>query len=188
MKDDIPLSVRMKKEHHRKIAYAQDIIVREVYSVIDRAVLHGGTAIWRCFHGRRFSEDLDFYLPRDLEAINNIFSLLQKKGFTVQKKKTNENSLYSELSFERINVRFEATFQKILGHLSDYETADGNIISIYSLTMEEFISEKINAYLKRCKIRDLWDIYFLLQKMQNVSTIKKDLDCFQVLLSGAFWV
>jgi predicted nucleotidyltransferase component of viral defense system len=172
----IPLSIRIKKEQHRRIAYAQDRILEEVYRFFERAVLHGGTAIWRCYDGKRFSEDLDFYLKKDPEAIDALFVALEKKGFTILKKKLNDNSLYSEFVFERVHVRLEATFQKIQGHLADYETADGNSISIYSLTPEEFIIEKVNTYLKRNKIRDLWDVYFLLQKVRNIALVKKELD------------
>ena len=51
----IPLQVKLKRETHRRIASAQDLIVQEVYAVFERAVLHGGTAIWRCYNGKRFS-------------------------------------------------------------------------------------------------------------------------------------
>ncbi|MBM3309818.1 MAG: hypothetical protein FJY77_06125, partial [Candidatus Altiarchaeales archaeon] len=54
---NIPLALRLKKQAHKKVAEAQDIIVRELYNVFDNAVLHGGTAIWRCYQGNRFSED-----------------------------------------------------------------------------------------------------------------------------------
>ena len=123
---NIPLSVKIKKESHRKVALAQDLIVEAVYDIFSNAVLHGGTAIWRCYAGKRFSEDLDFYFPADKERINQIFNNLEKKGFTIQKKKIGENSVYSELVFNRVSVRLEATFQSIKGHLVDYETADGN--------------------------------------------------------------
>lgn len=62
---NIPLTLRLKKQAHKKVAEAQDLIVKELYSVFDGAVLHGGTAIWRCYGGNRFSEDVDAYLPRD---------------------------------------------------------------------------------------------------------------------------
>src|SRR3989338_6396993 len=118
----IPLSLKMKREVHRKIALAQDIIVDDVYKTFERAVFHGGTAIWRCYQGKRFSEDLDFYLPKDIEKINSLFTSLEKKGFTIIKKKIAENSVYSELEINRTNVRLEATYQKISGHILDYET------------------------------------------------------------------
>jgi predicted nucleotidyltransferase component of viral defense system len=169
----IPLQTKLKRESHRKIAYAQDLVVKEVYSVINNAVLHGGTAIWRCFDGKRFSEDLDFYFPKDLKKVQLIFENLKKIGFEIKKKKISENSVYSELILNRTSVRLEATFQKISGVLVDYGMSDGNFISIYSLTLKQFLSEKANTYLKRFKIRDLWDVFFLLKNIENVKSIKE---------------
>jgi predicted nucleotidyltransferase component of viral defense system len=171
--EKIPLQARLKREVHRKIAYAQDLILKEVYAVLNNAVLHGGTAIWRCYNGKRFSEDLDFYLQNDLEKINLIFENLAKIGFEIKKKKISENSVYSELELDRTSVRLEATFQKISGVLCDYEMSDGNFISIYSLTAEQFLAEKANTYLKRFKIRDIWDVFFLLKTIENPKKIKE---------------
>ncbi len=169
----IPLQARLKRETHRKIAYAQDIIVKEVYLIFNGAVLHGGTAIWRCYNGKRFSEDLDFYLPKDKNKIDILFENLKKRGFIILKKKISDQSIYSELEIERISVRLEATFQKIPGVICDYEMSDGNFIPIYSLTAEQFLTEKINTYLKRFKVRDLWDIFFLLRIIKNPDKIKE---------------
>ncbi len=170
---EIPLQTRLKRETHKKIAYAQDLIVQEVYSILNKAVLHGGTAIWRCYQGKRFSEDLDFYFPNDKSKIELLFENLKKIGFQIKKKKISENSIYSELEFDRTSVRLEATFQNISGVIVDYEMSDGTFISIYSLTTEDFLIEKINTYLKRFKVRDLWDIFFLL-KSSKIS--KKDIE------------
>ena len=150
----IPLQVKLKRELHRKIAYAQDLIVKEVYSVFDKAVLHGGTAIWRCYNGRRFSEDLDFYLPKD-------------------KKKISDNSIYSELELDGLLTRLEATFQNIPGIICDYEMSDGNNISVYSLDPKSFVAEKSITYLKRFKVRDLWDVFFLLKIIDNAKEVKE---------------
>ncbi|MBI2548117.1 nucleotidyl transferase AbiEii/AbiGii toxin family protein [Candidatus Woesearchaeota archaeon] len=167
----IPLALRMKKESHRKIAAAQDIVVKEVYGMFNNAVFHGGTAIWRCYVGKRFSEDLDFYLPREVTKINELFNRLAKKGFTLKKRKIAANSVYSEMTLERVNLRFEATFQKKKGHLLDYENIDGTFTSVYSLTPEEFIIEKVHAYLKRRKIRDLYDLFFLTPSVTNQESV-----------------
>ncbi len=172
---NIPLALRIKRESYRKISAAQDWVVKEIYNQFNSAVLHGGTAIWRCYSGKRFSEDVDFYIPKDEAKINQIFKNLEKRGFNTLKKKVSENSVYSEFEVDRINVRFEATFQKVKGHLVDYENLDGTFTSIYSLTPEEFIKEKINAYLKRLKIRDLYDIYFLIKLVTNLNDISSEL-------------
>ncbi len=168
----LPLQVRLKKEVYRKIAYAQDLIVNEVYKFFPKAILHGGTGIWRIFNGNRFSEDLDFYIKNDKNMVNEFFESLKNKGFLIIKKKVSERSIYSELQYERISVRFEATFQKVKGALSDYESSDGNSLKIYSLSAEDFLIEKTNAYLKRLKIRDLWDIFFLLHKINDFNKIR----------------
>jgi len=169
----IPLQLRLKREIHRRIAYAQDLIVKEVYSIFNTAVLHGGTAIWRCYNGKRFSEDLDFYLPYDKKKIEALFESFKKIGFEIKKKKISEDSIYSELEINRVSVRFEATFQRISGVICDYEMSDGNIIAIYGLTPEMFLIEKSNAYLKRFKIRDLWDVFFFLRIVEKPHKIKE---------------
>lgn len=171
--EKIPLQLRLKRETHRKIAYAQDLILKEVYSVFNKAILHGGTAIWRCYKGKRFSEDLDFYLPKDNKKIELLFEKLKRIGFDIKKKKISERSLYSELEFDRVSVSLEATFQKISRVICDYELSDGNFLSIYSLSVEDFIREKSKTYLKRLKIRDLWDVFFLLKNIQNIRKIKE---------------
>ena len=63
------------------------------------------------------------------------------------------------------------------GVLADFETADGNFITILTLSLESFIQEKIDAYLQRKKIRDLWDIFFLL-KSADPMLIRKDIERF----------
>ena len=167
----IPIILRLKKGIHKDIALAQDILIQELYNVFNDAVLHGGTAIWRCYKGNRFSEDLDLYLKRDLEKINLLFNNLNKRGFIIIKKKIGENSLYSELKNNRTSVRFEALFKKVDGVLKEYETSEGNLITVYALTPEQLINEKIDAYSGRLKIRDLYDIFFLLRHVKDKGKI-----------------
>ena len=171
----IPLIFRLKKESHRIIAKGQDLIVETLYEVFDKAVLHGGTAIWRCYNGKRFSEDVDVYISKDIKKIKKFFELLERKGFIIEKKKIGENSIYSTLNINRTRVRFESLFKKIKGSLNEYETVEGNFLTVYALTQEELIKEKVSAYLKRLKIRDLYDIFFLLQQIEDISSIRGDL-------------
>src|SRR3989339_2086515 len=130
----IPLILRLKKEIHKKIAVAQDLIVQEMLNTFDNVVLHGGTAIWRCYKGNRFSEDIDVYIPGDLKKIDMLFDSFLKKEFVIEKKKITENGIYSNLRLNDTLVRFEALFKKISGSLKEYETADGNYLTIYTLT------------------------------------------------------
>lgn len=168
----IPINLRLRKKIEKDIAYAQDIIIGELYIFFPNAVIHGGTAIWRCYQGNRFSEDVDVYIPKDLNKIEEFFKSLEKKGFRIIKKRVKEASLYSELIFISVPVRFEATFQNKKPFFKKYETSESFFINVYTLSPEDLIIEKIETYLKRRKIRDLYDIYFLISHIENKILIK----------------
>lgn len=175
---EIPIILKLKKQNHKDIAKAQDIIIKNLYNVFENAIFHGGTAIWRCYGGNRFSEDIDVYIEKDITKIENLFRLFQKEGFVIKKKKIGNNCLYSTLLLNRVIVRFEALFKKRLpkGVLGEYLINDGMYITVITLSPEELICEKVNAYLNRLKIRDLFDIFFLLRHVKNKNLIRKDLD------------
>ena len=175
----LPIQLKLKRRTHKDIAYAQDLVVETIYEFFPKAVMHGGTAIWRCYEGNRFSEDIDMYIKKNKEIINSLFKDLERKGFSVSKKRIKENSLYSTLKFNNTIVRFEALFKTIKNSfLKEYETSEGNLINILTLTPEDLMEEKINAYLKRKKVRDLYDIFFLLRYIENNKKIKEKLKIF----------
>jgi len=138
--------------------------------------MHGGTAIWRCYQGNRFSEDVDVYINKDIKKLNLFLKELEKKGFQTKKKKVSENSVYFSFEFNRTAIKFDAIFKKIPWILKEYETVDGNFATIYTLTPEEFLKEKVSAYLSRLRIRDLYDIFFLLRHIKNIVLVKKELE------------
>jgi len=174
----IPLVLKLRREQHKEIAKAQDIIVEELYRQFSTATLHGGTAIWRCYAGNRFSEDVDAYIPKSREKLTALFTGLERKGFVIRKKKIGENSVFSTMLFNRIETRLEATFQKIPGILREYEAADANFLTVYTLSPESLLTEKVNAYLKRQKVRDLYDVFFLLRHVTEPEKVAKSLTHF----------
>lgn len=173
---NIPLNLKLKKKTEKDIAYVQDVLVEELYKTFPDAILHGGTALWRCYQGNRFSEDIDVYIKRDETRIEEFFKSLERRGFKIIKKRVKEASLYSELSLNNVSVRFEATYQNKKSFFKKYETSESFFINVYSLSPEELVIEKVETYLKRRKIRDLYDIYFLLHHIQNKEIIKKHLE------------
>lgn len=156
------ISQRLKRAIQREIASAQDIMVEETYSLIPDAVLHGGTLVWRCYGGNRFSEDLDFYLPyRDEKTLTAFQQRFRKAGFRIEKFRIKERSIYSRLAYGRVEVRFEAIFRKVSSSLLTYECLDGRRIPVRGLLPNEIIREKLGAYVSRRRIRDIYDIYFM---------------------------
>ena len=161
---ELPIFKKLRKKIHREIAILQDILVQEVFKIFKSAVLHGGTAIWRCYQGNRFSEDVDFYIsPKEKNKIKKFLENLEKEGFKILKKKFTQNAFYSKISKNGIEIRFEVLFKEIKNYSTkEYETAEGIRFVINTLSPEKLILEKISAYLKRKLVRDIYDIYFLL--------------------------
>lgn len=169
----LPLDKKLRKRMHRKIALVQDILVMEVYNNFPKAVIRGGTALWRCYGSNRFSEDLDFYLPLNLkqEKFENFLNGLKQKGFGIEKFKRTENSIFSKFSYLEATVRFEAVLKNVKNFVTkNFEMSDGTFILVNTLTPENMLEEKILTYMERRRVKDLYDIFFLLKicRKENV--------------------
>ena len=166
----LPLDKRLKKQLHRNIALAQDILIMEIYNVFPQAVIHGGTALWRCYGSNRFSEDVDLYLPISArkESFRSLLDGLLGKGFIIEKFKKTEGSIFSKYSYLGVAVRLEAVFKKVEAPvLRKFEMIDGTFILVNTLKPEEILEEKIRTYLERRKVRDLYDVFFLTRTVEK---------------------
>lgn len=158
----IPLFNRLKKRIHVEIAMLQDEVVDIAYSASPKAVLHGGTAVWRCYSGNRFSEDLDFYLSADEKFRKAFVNGLESRGLALLKYKKSKTTLFSKISNGRAEIRFEAAFRKPkCFEARAFERADGTFMSVFTLPPESLILEKAEAYSARRLARDIYDIYML---------------------------
>jgi predicted nucleotidyltransferase component of viral defense system len=175
MVPNIPINLKLRSKADREVALAQDIIIMELYRFFPYAILHGGTGIRRCYNGNRFSEDVDVYIENNSAALEAFFKALMSKGFKINKKRIKENSIYSGLTFNDIQTKFEASFQKKKPFAKIYEVSDGYAIRVLTLSAEDFLIEKVETYLSRRKIRDLYDIHFIVQHVQDKKLIKEQL-------------
>lgn len=182
MKIPIPLQLRLKKKAHRAVSLAQDMLVTELYNYFPLAVLHGGTAIWRCYQGNRFSEDVDVYLPlkyKNERKIKDFLAVLKRKGFSIKKFNVTKNNVFSKMIYQRAEIQLEILFKDVKDRvLKEFELLDGTFMTVYTLSPEKLLLEKILAYNARRKIRDLYDIFFLLRFVKEKKAISKELTAF----------
>ena len=175
----IPLSKLLKRQSYVGIATLQDEVVDMVYSIAPEAVLHGGTAIWRCYQGNRFSKDLDFYAKPSKDFKEKFSEELKKRAIRLDKFKQTRNTVFSKVSSDTVEVSLEIALRRVAKkQVADYERADGSTINIYSLSIEDLIAEKINAYLNRKLVRDLYDVFFLSSKVRDFSKIGRECNRF----------
>jgi predicted nucleotidyltransferase component of viral defense system len=169
---------KLKKQLHRDMGYLQDEVTSMMTEILPDAILHGGTSIWRCYNGNRFSEDLDYYLPeikeKNLETI--IRKEIEKRGLAINKYKETNNVIFSKITDNKVEIRLEiriimkndAVIKKAVAR--EYEKIDGSTITIQTLSPEDLLIEKANAFTNRRLIRDIYDVYFL----SNIANIDKN--------------
>ncbi|MCW6168665.1 MAG: nucleotidyl transferase AbiEii/AbiGii toxin family protein [Thermoplasmatales archaeon] len=158
----LPIAKQLKKQSQVQVAFLQDEIMDILYSLTDELIFHGGTAIWRCYNGKRFSEDLDFYSRSFPRILTKFQKSVMSHGLSVLKIKDTGNVIFSSIKNNNaivgveVNHVFNATGNQIA-----YELTDGSHIEVLSLTADQFIEEKMLAYADRRYIRDIYDIYHL---------------------------
>jgi predicted nucleotidyltransferase component of viral defense system len=142
----------------------------------------GGTAIHIVYGMDRFSEDLDFSVSdeltkfnknisgflRKLSKIENIDfkerrSILGKKFVLILNDKIIENKVFIDLDFSFREKVFKPESSIIK---TDYPVIFTSFIN--HLSKEEIFAKKIRALLTREKGRDLYDLWFLLNKVTDL--------------------
>ena len=163
----VPLAERLRRRAHRDVAYAQDVLVAEVYEAFPDAVIHGGTAIWRCYGGTRFSEDVDVYAPGEGSAPSvRLREGLSAKGVREVKFKATRSTIFGRFELAGAQVSLEAALRPAPARVvMPYETVGGGSMLVGTLPAEELLAEKASAYLDRKKVRDLYDVFFLLGRV-----------------------
>lgn len=118
-------------------------------------------------------EDVDAYLPivAKRSDMKNFIDGLEDKGLAIEKFKRTGNSIFAKLSYMGVAVRFEAVFKNAKGLIRPFEMSDGTSILVNTLSPDEMIQEKISAYAERRKVRDLYDIFFLLKFVEDEGRI-----------------
>ncbi len=159
----LPLEKRIKRRRQLEMARMQDVLVDFVVSLPEPAVFHGGTAIWRIYGGRRFSEDLDFYYVWENAAQikESLESFIKPFDMELKKFKSTGSTIFSDITRNRVHVKLEFSNQKKEGIIGNYERVDGTFVSVYVLPPEEIFKEKVNAFLSRWLVRDLYDLITL---------------------------
>ncbi|MEW6528454.1 MAG: nucleotidyl transferase AbiEii/AbiGii toxin family protein [Candidatus Micrarchaeota archaeon] len=158
----IPLEKRLKKRMHVEIALLQDEITELLYGIENDIILHGGTSVWRCYGGNRFSEDLDFYCANVKKIEHNFKKAAKSRGLSILKFKKTKNLIFCKVSNRNSEVRIEINFARLKTAISKpFEKTDGTFMEVLTLSPEELVLEKISAYQNRRFIRDIYDIYHL---------------------------
>ncbi len=181
-----------KNEAQKARAILEDSLVDLIYSSYDSLVMHGGTAIWRCYGGNRFSRDVDFYAnldPKDESAFQKeLHKLLAANDYPIREEKFNNktNTLHVIVRGYNTTGKLDITFAHAKGEAVEYARIDGSKRIIHALSPENLLNEKINVYVSKFKdgmaeIQDMYDIMVLKDRVNNPS--KKTLASLKNMIS-----
>lgn len=179
----LPIIKRLKKKEYREIATFQDYAIDILYRSYSDMVLHGGTVIWRCFAGNRFSNDVDAYLDPQInlkETRDKLKSAAEEQGIGIEKVKDTGNLMFIGFSLGDIYLKVEIShFVKDLKPIAmRFERVDGTYSDIISISANDLLREKIAAYRDRRFIRDIYDIYILSSYIERDNKTAKEISGF----------
>lgn len=173
----LPIVKQLKKRDRIETAGLQDELIHLLYNVDNSLIIHGGTAIWRCYSGYRFSVDIDLYSVNFPERLTNFKKELKSNELKLNKLIDTGNIVFLNISSNDISVKIEINHKYYPENPveMEYELIDGNTLNVLTLSAESLINEEILAYKDRKFIRDLYDIYVLLKYVDRPETVKSEL-------------
>lgn len=169
--------------------YLQLVFLNYLYQQKEASKIYfkGGTAIHLLFGSPRFSEDLDFSSTYSKDKIKTIVRAVEKTicnelpSLKILFLYSGERSLRFRLKYESpefkypLVVRLDFTIEKeperplVSPLLSKFPLSFFPLIS--HLTAEEILAEKIRALIIRGKGRDVFDLWFLLEKGVKIDAL-----------------
>ncbi len=142
-----------------RLAELQDEVIDIIYNRVEPdAILYGGTAIWRCYGGSRFSEVIDIYLSN--AGLSTFIRSLPKYGLRLLSRDKELPSIIKVAKGEA-SLLLETKEERSESMIRQYFRVDGSSITISVFTPTEMLIRKIEAYEGRRFIRDVYDIFIL---------------------------
>lgn len=170
---DLPILNVLKRKSELETAQLEDEVIGILANITDKMALHGGTAIWRCYNGKRFSTDIDAYIWMN-EFKDKFVSSAERMGIEVTKFRE-KRITFIRVRKNNTEIKIEPRNVEKASVLMPYERVDGSKINILVLSPEDLILEKIKAYKDRRAYKDLYDIIILLNSVKEPGKIKKRL-------------
>ena len=174
------------------------IIIKETGK---KLVFKGGTALYKFYSLNRFSEDLDFTLVSKIsidKLTKKIILKLNDINIKVKIKELNEYKNQKNIKLElkgplfngSVNTLSLVTIDISLKEKPLYQAEQKTIFpqyrdipsfNVFLMPLSELLAEKIRALLTRDKARDVYDVWFLLNKgiKFNIEEINKKLRVYK---------
>jgi predicted nucleotidyltransferase component of viral defense system len=187
--------------------YLQHLLLFLLYRHSQALVFKGGTALRIVYRGNRYSEDLDFNGPADVETIkglwNDTLNGLHDFGLVAEIRNAWQSEVgYSfDVSYQGplfdgrdrtkgkvrvdVNLRQENVIARRVLVSSEYDDIRPFVVSV--LSAEHLLAEKVRALVMRGKPRDLYDVWLLTTQgvRLDAALVHEKLSLYDIALSSA---
>ena len=178
-------------EFSKRLAIDEFTIIREYIQVVFLGVFYGspksakvyfkgGTAIHLLFKSGRFSEDLDFTSELTAEELEPLIAETVKKvgliipNISLKRTEENKHSYTGTLSYQPEGMKYPLNIHLEFSLRDKPETSRETVLEsdfpvapqpvVRHMDWQEVLAEKIRAFTYRLKGRDMYDLWFMLQK------------------------
>lgn len=171
----------------------QDLIRQEEFEIevldrlrsgkfLDSLIFTGGTMLRLCYGLDRYSVDLDFWLYKEIETKEYFIKLRDylQKYYSVRDAEEKFYTMLFEIRSKGYPRSLKIEIRKKVGPFKTelsiaYSRYSSIQVLVRTLSLEEMMRSKIEAFLSRREIRDLFDIEFLIKKGFKIEASKKEL-------------
>jgi predicted nucleotidyltransferase component of viral defense system len=171
----------------------QDLIKQEQFELevlnrlhsgkfLNNLVFVGGTMLRLCFDLNRFSIDLDFWIIREIDP-KQLFKNLRfylAKFYTLTDSALKFHTLLFELKKKdyprSLKIEIRKGLKRIRTELAlAYSKYSNTQVLVRVISLQDIMEAKINAFLERKEIRDVFDIEFLYKRGVRLNVEKPKL-------------
>ena len=177
------LTSRLRVDRERVVReYYELIILNEIsgFSWSSFIIFKGGTSLRLAYGSPRFSDDLDFSLIQKInsrEIFSSVRKIASKYHFEISDLWEKKNTILAEFKIsdknlpQNIRLKIEISRRILPSEHSELkvissETCPLNVLSRV-MKLEYILEEKLKALGSRTDPRDLFDIFFISQKMNR---------------------
>ena len=175
-------------------------IAREFYEILilneiarlkwsRQLIFKGGTALRLAYKSPRFSDDLDFSITKKIDP-KNVFkfaeTISKKYGLFIRDQWDKRETILVEFAIEedilsqRFGLKIEISkrpSQKIEYELKLLHTPVSPFEVLFNVqTLQSMMLDKLSALEKRDEPRDIFDLWFICQKLEKPFSVKRKLD------------
>jgi predicted nucleotidyltransferase component of viral defense system len=196
--------------------YVQHLYLSNFYQLkkSEHFFFKGGTALRLVFRSPRFSEDIDFTASSNSGLFEDLFqdtlTRIEQEGLRIDLEESKQTTgghlaiINVAVYNEPITIKIEASQRKkktIQGEKSSVVSDMFPSYTVQILDQQTLVSEKIEAFLTRHKIRDFFDLYYILRArlgtksvaekkneiLKTIATTKQDFKDLKQFLPKNFW-